>query len=269
MPHNVKGCSGTAKHPASPVCTITAQRGQSTTPAAPQGTINGLSIKANWTLITLKLDAKYSGLLGAVPDIKRKVTKQWDVSRQHPGLHSSAPERNKWFGYMGKHSLNFIHFLENQRLQISRGSTYKHLPVGKEQVKQKREIPASPRHAHGKSLFFLQQQPEDGLEKANSMGNQEVTSKNQQGKLTHCSKQQKYHPQHSWLLNEAKKGIFPKSYRRGNYKEKQLMPDDFHTLCCPSTPRKPESMPMHIRISLWDGLPPTATHIQQLWHFAP
>lgn len=115
MPHNVKGCSGTAKHPASPVCTITAQRGQSTTPAAPQGTINGLSIKANWTLITLKLDAKYSGLLGTVPDIKRKVTKQWDVSRQHPGLHSSAPERNMWFGYMGKHSLNFVHFLEKQK----------------------------------------------------------------------------------------------------------------------------------------------------------
>lgn len=27
-------------------------------------------------------------------------------------LHSSAPARNMWFGYMGKHSLNFIQFLE-------------------------------------------------------------------------------------------------------------------------------------------------------------
>lgn len=171
---------------------------------------------------------------------------------------------------MGKHSLNFMHFLEKQE---TTNQLRKHLQTSSSRQgtgkTEERDPCLSKTHVHGKSLFFLQQQPEEGLEKASSMGNQEVTSKNQQGKLTHCSKQQKYNPQHSRLLNEAKQGIFPKSYRRGNYKEKQLMPDDFHTLCCPSTLRKPESMPMDIQISFWDGLPPTATHIQQLRHFAP
>jgi len=100
-----EGVFGTAKHPPCSACTITAQQAQSTTAAAPQDMINGLSVRANWMLITLKLDAKGSGLLGTVPGIKRKVTKQWDASRQHPGLHSSAPEINMRFGYRGKYSL--------------------------------------------------------------------------------------------------------------------------------------------------------------------
>lgn len=56
----------------STACAITAQQGLRTTQSALQGMRNGLSIRANWILITLKLDAKGSGLLGTVPGIKRK-----------------------------------------------------------------------------------------------------------------------------------------------------------------------------------------------------
>lgn len=193
----MKGCSGTAKHPPSLVCTLMAQQGQNTTSAALQGMISGLSVRTNWTLITLKLDARGSGLLGTVPGIKRKVTKQWNASRQHPGLHSSAPERNILFGYMGKDS-HFIRLVEKQ--ETTKQPT-KHLQTssrGQETDKTKERDPSlSKTHAHGKALFFLQQQPEKELEKANFIGNQQVSSKNQQGKQTHWSKQEKHHPQHS------------------------------------------------------------------------
>lgn len=179
---HTEGCSGTAKHPPSPVCTIMAQQSQSTTPAAPQGMINGLFIRANWTLITLKLHAKCSGHLGTVLGIKRKFTKQWDASRQQPTPQFSSS--NMWFGYMGKHSLNFIQFLEKQETPEQ---PRKHLQTSSRgqgtDKAEERDPSLSKTHAHGKAFFFLQQQPEEGLEKANFMGNQQVKT-NKASRLT-------------------------------------------------------------------------------------
>lgn len=58
-PHHTKVCSGTAS--LSLVCPTTVPWRQST---SQQSTIHGLSITANWTLISLKLGAKSSRLLG-------------------------------------------------------------------------------------------------------------------------------------------------------------------------------------------------------------
>lgn len=82
-----KGYLGAAKHPSDLACTAMAQRGCSTVPTALQGTINGLSVRANWILITLKLYAEGRGLLGTVPSSKRKSTKRWDARKQHASLH--------------------------------------------------------------------------------------------------------------------------------------------------------------------------------------
>lgn len=44
-----------------------------------------------------------------------KATKHWDLRRQHPRFHRSAPERNMWFSYMGKHSFKFHVLFKEQR----------------------------------------------------------------------------------------------------------------------------------------------------------
>lgn len=104
-----------------------------------------------------------------------------------------------------------------------------------------------------------------------------MTSKNQQGKQTHWSKQEKHHPWQSWFLHEREKSNFIEvlqSSPTGNYKGQQLMPDGSHTLCHLSMLRKPERMSMLTQLSFWDGLPPPiATQVQLLlfwpqWHFS-
>lgn len=62
------------------------------------------------------------------------------------------------------------------------------------------------------------------------------------------------------IVKWGKKGVFPRSYRGKSCREEQLIPDDVHTLCCPSILRKPEHMSMHIQLSLWDALPPANCH---------
>lgn len=199
--------------------------------------------------------------------------KTWSSGMQVGSILDSMVQLQKEitrFGYMGKNSLNFICFLEKQE---NKKQLRKHLQTscrGQGTDKQWKDIPTSSKLMPiGKLPSSSSSSQKRGWKRPVSWGVKKWRVKTTKAsRLTSQSRR-------IIILSTAdcwmrKKGVFPRSCRGGNCREEQLMPDDFHTLCCPSTSRKPESTSMQIPRSLWHGLPPpTATHIQQLQHFAP